>query len=210
MFPLSILVLILVLVSLSIGQTIAIDDAVDAPSIMRFMWITPLQTFNLLGSLLTLEQLMQINQEILAYYDDYQISKANLSNRDTASTKMDNFYHYQQTQDLQFKKCLTQKAKNVHESCENLRPELFSQLLPNLFHGAIKKFIVSLLSLLLLPCCLINVCLNSFLPSFLPSFLSSFLPSLLPSFPPSFLPSFANSYLPSFIHSFMQFNLTDC
>lgn len=102
----------------------------EESNLMRFMWMTPVQSVQLskLTSSQTANKLISaLQRSTLNYFQEYILHKGAL---DKDATVSDGFYLYQQSQSLVYKKCLLEKETQDWQSCPHYLPSSMQQLVP--------------------------------------------------------------------------------
>jgi hypothetical protein len=111
---------------LLVCSAFATNQLADDANIMRFMWMTPIQTISFLSTVNDGQRLMQnLENDLFSFSEDFRKSNPLI---DSASTVSDAFYLHQQLKFLEYKKCLLVK-KDV-KSCSFYLPSSVASLIP--------------------------------------------------------------------------------
>ena len=132
------------LIALVLCTSLYSSSAVNlGSSLMRQMWMTPIQLYSLATSevsglpmpVLNGSVLSSIKAEVIAHFHHHQRSGPLI---DKDATTSDSFYMFQREEDLQYKRCLLQDNKNF--PCSTSRPAVYSHL-ASIFRTAMIQYL---------------------------------------------------------------------
>ncbi len=105
-------------------------------SLMRQMWMTPIQLYSLTddgaSAFISQSDIDEIKVAVLNHYKSFELAKLQ---KDVDATTSDMFYMYQQKEDLRFKMCMKTNS-HMSNACVATSPALYRSLLAPIFQQA--------------------------------------------------------------------------